>query len=277
MNPHIGVPQFDAEAIDLEAYCRRIEYDGALTPTLSVLRDLHIAHLAAIPFENIDVLLGRGVKLDLQSLQQKMVATRRGGYCFEQNGLFRAVLETIGFKVRGLAARVVNPAEPTKLRPRTHMALLVDADGEQYLADVGFGGDGLIEPLPLVDNAEFELPLVSFRLREVLGQWTLSGALAGKWTDLYQFTLEAQVAVDYELANYWTATHPTSGFRRSLTVQRVTPTERVILRTREFTIINEKGVEKREVKTAAKAEQILREVFDLDLPEPFVVPRELYE
>ena len=278
MHVPLWSPIFDLAAVDLVAYCRRIDYDGPMTPTPDVLRELHIAHLAAIPFENIDVLLGRPVRLDLKSLQEKLVLSRRGGYCFEQNALFGAVLGAIGFKVHGLGARVVMGAAPGTVRPRTHLALLVSADGEQYLADVGFGGDGLIEPLPLVDNGEFRFPLVSFRLRESFGEWMLSGALLGNpWNDLYTFTLEPQHTVDYEVANFYTAMHPESVFRRALTAQRVLADERVILRTREMTIIREKGIEKREVKSAAKAEQILREVFELDLPEPFVLPKDLYD
>jgi N-hydroxyarylamine O-acetyltransferase len=265
------------DRVDLDAYCRRIAYNGPLTPTFDVLRELHLAHLAAIPFENLDVLLGRPVKLDLGSLETKLVRSRRGGYCFEQNSLYRAVLEAIGFKLQGLAARVISPAEPNAVRPRTHMALLVEAHGEQFLADVGFGGDGLLEPLPLVDSVEFSFPIVAFRLRECSGEWTLSGARNGQWTSLYTFTLEPQHAIDYEVANFYTSCHPESHFRRSLTAQRVTPAERTILRTRELTILRERGTEKLEVKDSAQAEQILREYFALDVPEPFIVPKELYE
>src|SRR5262245_30890771 len=138
-------------ALDLDAYLARIGYTGDLTPTLKTLRGLHLAHATHIPFENLDILLGRSIELDLASLQSKLVARRRGGYCFEQNTLFAAALETVGFPVTRLGARVLMGTD--HIRPRTHMLLGVTADGAEWLADVGFGGEGLIWPI-LLDQKE---------------------------------------------------------------------------------------------------------------------------
>src|SRR6266545_3908407 len=132
---------------DLAAYCTRIGYDGALAPTRVVLEALHLAHATSIPFENLDVVLGRPIRLDLASLQAKVVAGGRGGYCFEHNTLFAAVLETVGFRVTRLAARVRLGA--STIRPRTHMLLAVETGGETAIADVGFGADGLLLPVQL--------------------------------------------------------------------------------------------------------------------------------
>ncbi len=134
-------------ALDLAAYLQRVGYGGSLDPTLETLRALHLAHTSAIPFENLDIPLGRGISLELADLQAKLVASRRGGYCFEQNALFAAVLESLGFKLLRLAARVRFGA--TEIRPRTHMLLEVEVDNEPWLADVGFGCAGLRFPIAM--------------------------------------------------------------------------------------------------------------------------------
>src|ERR1700732_3402975 len=136
-----------AGAIDLNAYLGRVGYTGDRRPTASMLRELHLAHATHIPFENLDILLGRPIQLDLESLQAKLVHGKRGGYCFEQNLLFAAALEGLGFSVTRLAARV--RLGRAQLLPRTHMLLKVDVDGGPWLADVGFGGEGLLLPVPM--------------------------------------------------------------------------------------------------------------------------------
>src|SRR5580700_7796254 len=128
--------------MDLMAYARRIGFNGDLRPTAECLRELHLAHALHVPFENIEVLMRRPVRLDLDSLWKKIVEDRRGGYCFELNTLFTAVLEQVGFHVRRLGARVRLGA--VGVRPRTHMLSAVEADGRQWLCDVGFGGEALL-------------------------------------------------------------------------------------------------------------------------------------
>src|SRR5262249_54590872 len=132
---------------DLDAYLRRIGYAGERRPTAAVLQQLHLAHATHIPFENLDILLGRPIRLDLEGLQAKLVRGQRGGYCFEHNTLFAAALEQIGFRLTRLGARV--RFRVTRLLPRVHMALKVDVEGEAWLADVGFGGEGLLLPVPM--------------------------------------------------------------------------------------------------------------------------------
>src|SRR5262249_10311169 len=135
------------EAFDLDAYLRRIEYAGERRPTRAALEAVHLAHATHIPFENLDILLGKPIRLDIASVQAKLVHGRRGGYCFEQNQLLAAALEAFGFPVTRLAARVRLGA--TRVLPRTHMLLAVEVEGTRYLADVGFGGGGPLLPLPL--------------------------------------------------------------------------------------------------------------------------------
>jgi N-hydroxyarylamine O-acetyltransferase len=221
--------------LDLAAYFQRIGHTGPVPPTLATLEALHQAHATTIPFENLDVLRGVPVRLDLESLQAKLVRGRRGGYCFEQNTLFAAVLTALGFRVTPLAARVRYGA--TKVLPRTHMALLVDVDGAQWLADVGFGAAGLLAPVPLTPGGEVTQGGWGYRVTEEPRSLVLQTCRPGQdWEPLYAFTLEPQEPVDFELANYYTSTHPDSVFRRMVIVQRLTPRERYTLRGREFLV-----------------------------------------
>ena len=209
------------ERLRLDDYLERVRYTGPLAAAASVLEALHEAHLAHIPFENLDILLGRTVRLDLASLQAKLVADRRGGYCFEQNTLFRAVLEAVGFGVDALAARVRVGSD--QLRARTHMLLRVtprDAK-RSWIADVGFGGDGFLRPMPLEPGAASDDGTAAHRLEREDDNWVLQTRQDEGWTDLYAFTLEPHYPVDFEVANHYTSTHPSSPFVRGLTAQRL--------------------------------------------------------
>jgi N-hydroxyarylamine O-acetyltransferase len=252
------------DSFDLDAYLARIGYAGPRTPSADALRALHEAHAAAVPFENLDILLGRPIRLDLESLQAKLVAARRGGYCFEQNTLFAAALGRLGFGVTPLAARVRTGT--TAIRARTHMLLRVDLAEGPFLADVGFGGDGLVHPLPLLAGAETRIAGDGHRLREENGLWVLEGTIEGHWTDLYAFTLEPQHAVDFEMANHFTSTYPSSPFVQSLTAQRSWPGRRAILRNRN--LVQREGQEARTegIRDPDHLLEVLDEVFGLPFP-----------
>jgi N-hydroxyarylamine O-acetyltransferase len=248
-------------AIDLEAYLARVEYQGALDPTLEVLEGLHLAHATHIPFENLDILLGRSIRLDLGSLQAKLVGARRGGYCFEQNTLFAAVLRQTGFRVTPLAARVRLGA--TAISPRTHMLLQVDVSGAAYLADVGFGGECLLRPLPLILARETHDHGRVFRLSED-GLWHVLQLRHGDtWFDLYAFTLEPQFNVDFEVANHFTATHPSSIFVQHPFVQRTTPEASYRLFDRKYSVRQGEEVTSREIRDDAELLRVLDESFRL--------------
>ena len=205
-------------ALDLDAYLERIAYAGSLAPSRSTLDALHLAHATHIPFENLDILLGRPIRLDLASLQAKLVTGRRGGYCFEQNRLFAAALEALGFAVTPLAARVRFGA--LLVRPRTHMTLQVEVDGSRMLADVGFGVHGLLLPVSLEGTGESQRFAWAYRIAVDAGQRVLQLRDGPAWTDLYAFTLEPHYPVDYEMANHYTSTHPSSRFVQALIAQR---------------------------------------------------------
>lgn len=258
-----------SRATALEQYLARIGYTGGRQPTGETLRALHEAHVAHIPFENIDVLLGRGVDLDPEALHQKLVGDHRGGYCFEHNLLFGSMLEAIGFQVTYLSARVRFGAIGT--RPRTHMLLLVRFAHVSWIADVGFGSDGLLWPVPLepaVESAQF---LRTYRVVLQDGWWVMQVARAGEWTDLYTFTLDAHERVDYEVLNHYTATHPRSVFRSLLLAQIASPDRRVLLRNRELSVETSAGTTTRTL-TLEEVPVVLRETFGLQLPADTKLP-----
>jgi N-hydroxyarylamine O-acetyltransferase len=252
--------------LDLPAYLRRIDYQGAVEPTRQALDSLHLGHATHIPFENLDVLLGRPIALDLASLQAKLVARRRGGYCFEHNLLFAAVLRAFGFEPTLLAARV--RYRTTAILPRTHMLLLVEAGGSRWLADVGFGGEGLLLPVPFGSGEEARHYAWTYRVIEEAGSgtWVLQSRRDDAWLDMYAFTLEPQQAVDYEIANHYMSTHPNSRFVQTLTVQLPGPQRRMILRNRD--LIEDRGdlVSERRLASDDDFAKILKESLGLDIP-----------
>src|SRR5215469_6173957 len=182
-----------AEAIDLEAYFRRIGYSGPRDPILDTLRGIHLRHALSMPFENLDPLLGRTPRLDLPSLHRKLVLGGRGGYCFEQNLLLSHVLQTLGFHVVNLGARVVWNAPPGTVRPRTHMLLRVDLPGGPYIADVGFGGLTLTAPLRLLPGLEQATPHEAFRVIELGDGFVIEACVREAWKALYWFDLQPQL------------------------------------------------------------------------------------
>ncbi|MCB9378191.1 MAG: arylamine N-acetyltransferase, partial [Holophagales bacterium] len=250
-------------------YFARIAFDGERSPTPATLGRLQAAHLAAIPFENLDVRLGRPIALDLASLEAKLVARRRGGYCFEQNALFAAVLRALGFEVETLEARV-RPPGATATLPRTHMALRVRfAEGDR-LADVGFGGDGPLAPVPF-DGSPVAAGGDTHRLAsEGNGVRALQRRVDGAWVDLYAFGPTPALPVDYEVANHFTATHPSSIFRQTITAQRTTAEARHALRGRSWVVRRGDAVERREVD-GAEAFALLTGTLGLDVTEEEVL------
>lgn len=257
--------------LDLEKYAARVEFRGPLTPTLETLRSLHLAHATHIPFENLDVLLGRPILLDLDSLFMKLVTGRRGGYCFEQNALFAAVLETVGFKVTRLAARVRVGA--SQVRPRSHMLLAVELEGHTWIADVGFGAEVFLYPIPLQPGRETEQFGWRYRIVREDALLVLQSLRPEGWFDLYSFTLEPQYPVDYEVSNFYTSTFPKSMFRTNLLVQRPGLESRLTLMNRKYTEQKPGGApEEIELTSQGEVLEILARRFGLELPEETRLP-----
>jgi N-hydroxyarylamine O-acetyltransferase len=221
--------EWEVERLDLDAYLARIGLEGRPPPSPKGLRWLQRAHILAIPFENVDVLLGRPIRLDLDSVQDKLVTRRRGGYCYEHNLLYSAALERLGLGVVRLSARVRMGAD--HVRPHSHMVMRVEAGGIDWLADAGFGGEGPIDPIPFADGAvtHNEGSWNHGLARESESTWVLRSLRPDGWFDLYAFTLEPQHHVDYVVYNHYISTHPRSPFVGTLFAQRTTPDLRLAL------------------------------------------------
>jgi N-hydroxyarylamine O-acetyltransferase len=198
---------------DLDAYLARIGLDGR--PSLA---QVHRAHATSIPFENLDPQRGAPVSLAAADLERKIVAERRGGYCFEQNLLLKAALEALGAQVDLLLARVRLGAEPGVARPRSHLVLRVSAEGVSWHADVGFGLGSLLEPLPFGPRAASEQAGWRFRVVEDGSELVLQTGAEEGWVDVYGFIPEPVPLVDVEVSNWWISTHPRSPFVTGLVV-----------------------------------------------------------
>jgi len=255
------------DSIDVAAYFRRIGWSGPRKPTLETLRAIHARHPHAIAFENLDPFLRRPVKLDLASLEEKLVRAGRGGWCFEHNLLLAAVLRSLGFSVTGLAARVLWNAPEGSVRPRGHMLLRVDVEGEPWLADVGFGGLTLTAPLRFRAGIEQSTPHEPFRLIEAEGIFVLEALVREAWKPLYRFDLQPQHSIDYEAANWFLATHPASHFVTGLMVARTAENRRFALMDRRLSTHVLRGeTTHRELASVAELRAVLEEVFDLRVP-----------
>jgi N-hydroxyarylamine O-acetyltransferase len=257
------------QRVDLDAYFDRVGYAGPRQASLGTLCALHALHPAAIPFENLDPLLGRRVRLDLQSIQRKLVVSRRGGYCYEQNGLFAAVLAALGFRLTTLAARVVyGQVNPATAR-RSHVLLKLEMPDGIYLADVGFGGQSPSAPLRLDTTVEQRTPHGLYRICRQGDSFELTARLDGEWRGLYRFTLEEQTPEDHEIANWYVSTHPDSDFRKQLFVARHPPGKRLTLLGNRFTIREIDGATKtRVLGNPEDVAHILEQEFLIPLPKP---------
>ena len=264
------------DPFDLGAYFARIGYDGPATPRLETLRDIHRLHPQAIAFENLNPLMRWPVRLDLQSLQDKLVTQRRGGYCYEHNLLLKRALEEIGFRVAGLAARVLLNQPEDAVRPRTHMLLQVDIDDELWIADVGFGGMTLTAPLRLVEQVPQATPHEPFRLTRLFGDYALQAEVRGAWRTLYRFDLQEQVLPDYELTSWYLSNNPQSHFVTTLIAARTQPQRRYALRNTDLTVheLDRESVT-RSLTSAAELRGVLRETFGIEVPESAEVDERL--
>jgi N-hydroxyarylamine O-acetyltransferase len=255
----------------LDDYLARIGFDGAARPDLATLTAIHAAHVNAIPFEGVDPLLRCPVKLDLASVQQKLVDGRRGGYCYEQNALLKAALETIGFHVTGLGARVRwNAPADSPLGPRTHMLLKVDLPDGPYLADAGFGACVLDAPLRLAIDVEQPTAMGTYLLTEAGGLFSLHAKQPAGWRTAYVFDLQPQLQSDYELGSWFTSTSPSVPFTNSLILERVSHDRRYKLVNRRLTIEARDGQHagERIIDSVDALRDVLDEVFNVMPPAP---------
>ena len=252
----------DVPPVDLGAYFDRIGYHGPAEPNLATLRALTELHPAAIPFEAIDVLLDRGIDISPAAVDAKLIGRRRGGYCYEQNGLFRRVLKAIGFEVESLASHVRWMSEPgTPPPPLTHRVLRVTIDGVPWLADVGFGSCVPTAPLrmDLADSQPTRHEM--FRIVRLGPQWLLQALVEEEWRPVYSIAAEPWLEGQYEMANWYTSTHPNSHFRHRLIVTRTTPQARYILADGRLTVRRPDGTAEKRFLDAGEIMDALETIF----------------
>lgn len=255
---------------DLDAYLAKLGFTSAPPPTLDTLRALHRAHVTTIPFENLEIIAGRPIPLDLPSVQRKLVDQPRGGYCFEHATLFAAALDHLGFRFTLLTGRITLGADPAT-RPPTHALIVVEFDdGSRHLCDVGFGR-GPFEPVPLVDGAEVDqvgwrFRMTSSEMDDVFGtpRWSL-WQHGEDWIDRHAFTLNPQFAIDWAVSNLFVSTSPRSPFTARTFVQRFSEDAHHTLDATEWTTASPTGEQTTVSVDPAELPTLLADVFGIVL------------
>ncbi|RYM35466.1 arylamine N-acetyltransferase [Brumimicrobium glaciale] len=193
-----------------EEYLKRINFDGEVSVDFESLKSIHRAQHLSIPFENFDICLGRNIRIDPKSIFQKLVKHKRGGYCFELNGLLLMALKAFGFDARPLLGRVHLSREVTG---RTHQTTLVTIDGKSWIVDLGFGAEAPLIPIPLIYNEPISFQKQTYRLiKDEVFAYILQNNPNGHWKNLYSFDLNPVFDIDIKLGNHYTSTHPDSFF-----------------------------------------------------------------
>jgi len=261
--------------INLSDYFQRIGYTQSAKADLETLAELQKSHLNTIPFESINPLLGLAVDLDLKALEQKLIYDRRGGYCFEQNLYFLHVLKQLGFTARGLTGRVIIRKPLSHITPRSHMLVLVELDGKEYICDVGFGGQTVSGPLLLNIEHPQKTPHEDYRILQVEKGYLMQAKIKEEWVNLYVFDKNTQYLIDYQVANWYTSTHPNSHFTKTLIAAKTGEKCRYNLQNNELTIhyLN-KNSEKMVLQNPEEILNCLQDIFNLDLSNlPSLLPR----
>ncbi|ALE58774.1 arylamine N-acetyltransferase [Paraburkholderia sp. RL17-368-BIF-A] len=267
-----------SHTLNLDNYFARIGYAGPRAPTLEVLQAIHRLHPRAIPFENLNPLTRRAVKLDLESVETKLVDDHRGGYCFEQNTLLANVLQELGFRVTPLIGRVLWGREPDAVTPRTHMVLRIDLDNEAWIADVGLGSVTLTSPLRLSPGLAQRTDLGVFRLADASRDalYLEVQARDESWSRAYRFDLHPVEWIDYETSNWYTSTSPEAIFASNLIVCRVLSGTRLTLlndqvneRAADGSLIGEQRLASADELAACLRERFGLNTGDIDIADIF--------
>jgi len=247
---------------DIDSYLEHIQYKGPHQPTQDVLHALHVRHTRSIPFECLSPFTGSAVDLDIDALITKFTRQKRGGYCYEHNALFQYVLRDIGFAVEGLAARVRMNVPNDVITPRTHMLLLVDVQGEPFIADTGFGRLTLTAPIRLVPDLVQDTPHGPYRLQSRDDAFCLQTKAKSQWQDMYEFYLMPHYREDYEVCNWYTSTHPSSSFVNELIAARPDQAGRHVLHNKQYSFYHLDGrVERRQLGSIDEIKEVLETKF----------------
>lgn len=256
-------------AFDQDAWLARIGYADSRAPTVETLQALVAAHSHAIAYESIDVLLDRPPKLDLASLQRKMIGGGRGGYCFEQNILFRSGLLSLGYNVTSLQARVVRGLEIDAQRPMFHMVLRIELPQGPYLADVGFGNLAPTSALLMKPEIEQETTHEVMRYMPMGDELVLQSKLGDRWEHIYRVVRLPRYDTEYEICNWFAGTHPQSPYLNNLIAARPGPNKtRLTLFNARFNVRHASGeVDRRMLQGETEFEAVLRDEFGIALTE----------
>ncbi|MDE1150431.1 MAG: arylamine N-acetyltransferase [Azospirillaceae bacterium] len=248
-----------------EPAAQRRRWEGPVQPDMKTLRELLLAHLWTFPFENLDVLLGRPIRLDLDSVQRKLVHDHRGGYCFEHATLFAAVLEAMGYTVSRHLARVVLTT-PRAQSPRTHMFIVVDLPQGRFIVDPGFGGPGTHVPIILEDLGMTQPGPSRHWMTRDGNVWVLRSRQGDKDIDLWVSDLSVDYAVDFEMSSQYVATHPDSIFTANLMMNRFLNGGRISLMNREVKKDMMGRITTWQLEDRAALHRLLVDHFGIDLP-----------
>lgn len=273
--PLVALDPGSREGMNVPAYLARIGYSGETDPSAETLRALHRAHMLAVPFENLDIHLGRSILCDETRFLHKIVNERRGGFCYELNGAFAALLRALGFEVTLLSARVARADGSTDGPEFDHLALRVDLHAEEpWLADVGFG-DSFIEPLRLEPNLEQAQIGRVYRLTETegvlymevkAGDTTAGKKADGRWKRQYAFTQQARQLSDFSDMCHYHQTSPESHFTRQRICSLATPQGRVTLSNLKLIEMRDGRRQERELAGEEQWRATLRDLFRVELP-----------
>ncbi|WP_435035896.1 arylamine N-acetyltransferase family protein [Pseudomonas neuropathica] len=251
---------------NLKLYLLRLGFDAPPAPTLATLRQLQWRHTGVFPFENLATIAGAPVLIDLPSIEEKILVGGRGGYCYELNNLFFALLLELGFDARSISGRVVMNQPEGSWTARTHRLSLVTIDDVRYISDVGFGGMVPTAPLILDTEAEQATPHEPYRIEKQADGYMLQAKVAGEWRSMYLFDLQRQEDIDYTIGNWYVSTHPESPFAQRLMVARTGDGWRKTLNNGSFAI-HRMGAssERREVAQVDELIDLLAREFGLHL------------
>ncbi len=253
------------EKFIMDAYFERINYSGSRYLTEETLNELHICHTLNVPFENLDVFYKKPPLLDEASLYNKIVKNRRGGYCFEMNGIFSIVLKKMGFTVKDLLARCT--IDGVSYTAKTHQVLLVETGKTRWLVDVGFGNDGIMAPLRLIENIDQKQFAHIYRIIKEprFGGCLLQKKTGENYNSMYAFTFEACSPDDFVMSNHFTATFPASFFQMMRMCTMPTKEGRITLTDKHFKVIKNGDTKESEIKDEDEFKQYLKQYFRLDL------------
>lgn len=253
-------------SFDEQAYFERIGWRDPSPPTFATLAGVLEAHMANIPFENLDVLLGRPIRVDLEGVQAKLVRNRRGGYCFEQATLLAAALESLGFHLERHTARVTMLL-PRSQAGRTHMFLTVAIGDMTYVVDPGFGSLASRVPVPLVDGSSATARHDTHWMARDDGHWILRAQVGEAPVDAWASTMQVENEVDFAMGSHFTSTYPASPFVNRMMMRALTPDGRVTVMNRDVTTWRGNVPHKTLLEDRIALRALLREHFGFDLPE----------